>query len=188
MKNQANTKAYNELMQEMEEMKFSRKLTDAELAEYNAPVHYISHHEVLRPDKKSTPLRIAFNSSSVYQGHRLSNYWLKGPDPLNSIFGIILRFRENQVAIGGDISKMYHRLAFKSYGRKSVSGTKTSLQQCNRSVSVFLRKSKSSIKFPLQKVYSHRKLQIPNLHLFLRKRISRRIWCMCLHQMGNREG
>ena len=91
-------------------MKFSRKLTDAELPEYTSPVHYISHHEVLRPVKKSTPLRIVFNSSSVYQGQRLNDYWLKGPDLLNSIFGIVLRFRENQVAFSGDISKMYHRI------------------------------------------------------------------------------
>ncbi|XP_068684828.1 uncharacterized protein [Montipora foliosa] len=75
MKNQANAEAYNEQMQEMEGMKFSRKLTDAELAEYTGPVHYISHHEVLRPDKKSTLIRIVFNSSSVYQGHRLNDYW-----------------------------------------------------------------------------------------------------------------
>lgn len=110
MKKQANAEAYNKQMQEMEEMRFSRKLTDAELAEYTGPVHYISHHEVLRPDKKSTPIRIVFNSSSVYQGHRLNDYWLKGPDLLNSIFGVVLRFRENQVAISGDISKMFHRI------------------------------------------------------------------------------
>ncbi|XP_068711775.1 uncharacterized protein [Montipora foliosa] len=110
MKNQANAKAYNEQMQEMEVMKVSRKLTDAELAAYTGPMHYISHHEVLRPDKKSTPIRTVFNSSSVYQGHRLNDYWLKGPDLLNSIFGVVLRFRENQVAISGDIFKMYHRI------------------------------------------------------------------------------
>ena len=110
MNSQANAEAYNKQMQEMEEMRFSRKLTDAELAEYTGPVHYISHHEVLRPDKKTTPIRIVFNSSSVYQGHRLNDYWLKGPDLLNSIFGVVLRFRENQVAISGDIPKMYHRI------------------------------------------------------------------------------
>ena len=70
-------------------------------------MHYISHHEVLRPEKRSTPVRIVLNSSSVY---RLNDYWLKGPDLLNSIFGVVLRFRENQVAISGDISKMYHRI------------------------------------------------------------------------------
>ena len=91
-------------------MKFSRKLSEKELAEYKGPVHYIAHHEVLRPDKKSTPVRIIFNSSSVYQGHRLNDYWLKGPDLLNGLFGVVLWFRENQVAIGRDISKMHHRI------------------------------------------------------------------------------
>ena len=53
-------------------------------------------------------MRIVYNSSSSYQGHRLNDYWLKGPDSLNNLFGVILRFRKNPVAIHGDISKMYH--------------------------------------------------------------------------------
>ena len=35
---------------------------------------------------------------------------MKGADLLNGLFGIVLRFRENQVAINGDISKQYHRI------------------------------------------------------------------------------
>ena len=35
---------------------------------------------------------------------------MKGPDLLNHLFGVVLRFRENQVAFIGDISKMYHRI------------------------------------------------------------------------------
>ncbi|KAK3739287.1 hypothetical protein QZH41_007134 [Actinostola sp. cb2023] len=35
---------------------------------------------------------------------------MKGPDLLNSLFGVILRFRENDAAFTGDISKMYHRV------------------------------------------------------------------------------
>ena len=50
------------------------------------------------------------NSSSVYQGHALNDFWLKGPDLLNGLFGVILRFREREVAVIGDISKMYHRV------------------------------------------------------------------------------
>ena len=34
----------------------------------------------------------------------------KRPELLNSLFGIVLRFREREVAISGDISKMYHRV------------------------------------------------------------------------------
>ena len=102
--------AYDKQMKEMNEMNFSRKLTTDELKEYKGPVHYIPHHAVLRPEKKSTPVRIVFNSSSVFQGHQLNDYWMKGPDLLNNLFGVNLRFREREVALIGDISKMYHRI------------------------------------------------------------------------------
>ena len=94
----------------MNEKKFSRKLSKKELEEYKGPVHYVSHHEVLRPESKSTPVRIVLNSSAVFQGHRLNDNWMKVPDLLNALFGIVLRFRENEVAFIGDISKMYHRI------------------------------------------------------------------------------
>ena len=38
-------------------MGFSRKLTDEEKKRHNGPVHYIGHHAVVRPEKKSTPVR-----------------------------------------------------------------------------------------------------------------------------------
>ena len=86
----------------------ARKLTQEELQKYKGPVHYISHHEVLKPDSKSTPVRIVFNSSANYMGHVLNEYWAKGPDLLNSLLGILIRFRENAIAFIGDIKKMYH--------------------------------------------------------------------------------
>ena len=41
-------------------------------------------------------------------GHTLNKYWAKGPDLLNSLLGILIRLRENEVAFMGDIKKMYH--------------------------------------------------------------------------------
>ena len=110
LKNLSQAEAYHTQMMEMCEMGFARKLSTEEMEKYHGPVHYISHHAVIRPEKKSTPLRIVFNSSATYQGHQLNSYWMKGPDLLNNIFGVILRFRENAVAVIGDISKMYHRI------------------------------------------------------------------------------
>ena len=103
-------KAYQQQVEEMNELKFARKLSDVEIKDYKGPVHYVSHHEVLRPEKKSTPIRIMFNSAANFKGHCLNDYWTKRPDLLNSLFGVILRFRENAVAISGDISKMYRRI------------------------------------------------------------------------------
>ncbi|XP_041463438.1 uncharacterized protein LOC121414350 [Lytechinus variegatus] len=109
-RNEVYAAAYNEQMNEMENLGFSRKLADSEIDSYQGPVHYISHHAVLRPEKKSTPVRIVFNSSASFQGHTLNEYWMKGPDLLNSLLGVLLRFRERKVAVCGDISKMYHRV------------------------------------------------------------------------------
>ena len=95
--------SYNSQMKEMEDMTFSRKLTKKEIEEWKGPVHYISHHAVIRPEKRSTPVRIVFNGSATYEGHTLNDYWYKGPDLLNNLFGVIFRSRENLF-----ISKMYH--------------------------------------------------------------------------------
>ena len=91
-------------------MNFSPKLSKKEEEAYQGPVHSIPHYAVLRPDKERIPVRIVFNSSSVYQGHTLNDYWKKGPDLLNGMFGVVLRFREKEIAVMGDISKMYHRI------------------------------------------------------------------------------
>jgi hypothetical protein len=101
-------KDYDAQIKEMEDRKFSRKLTQQKVAEWKKPVHYIAHHAVVREENKSTPVRIVFNSSASFKGHCLNDYWYKGTDLLNNLFGVILRFLENAVAVCGDIAKMYH--------------------------------------------------------------------------------
>ena len=39
-------------MKEMETLKFARKLSKEEMENYKGPVHYISHHAVVRPEKR----------------------------------------------------------------------------------------------------------------------------------------
>lgn len=100
--------AYNDQICDMVERGVARKLTGDEMKNYQGPVHYLPHHEVLKPESKSTPMRIVFNSSSSYMGHVLNDYYAKGPDMICDLFGILLRFRQNAVALVGDISKMYN--------------------------------------------------------------------------------
>ena len=64
---------------------------------------------VVRPEKKSTPIRIVVNLSSIFPGQQLNDYWLKGPHMLNDLFGV-LRFREEEVALVSNITKMYHHI------------------------------------------------------------------------------
>lgn len=88
----------------------ARKLEREESDSYVGPIHYRHHHEVMKPGSSSTPMRIVFDSSSTYQGHQLNSYWAKGPDVLNSMLGVLLRMRQEEVVVVGDISRMYHTI------------------------------------------------------------------------------
>lgn len=99
---------YHNEIKDMVERGVARKLSEKEIQAYREPVHYIHHHEVLKPESASTPVRIVFNSSASYMGQKLNDFWAKGPVILNNMLGVLLRFRHERIAITGDISKMYH--------------------------------------------------------------------------------
>ncbi|XP_068762300.1 uncharacterized protein [Montipora capricornis] len=106
MKKPEYAKLYGDQIKEMEEMRFSRKLTEKDIEEWKGPIHYVAYHAVVRPELKTTPIRNVFNGSASFNGHTLNDYWYKGPYLLNNLFGVVKRFRENHVALCGDITKM----------------------------------------------------------------------------------
>ena len=108
--NPAHAAVYRKQIKNMIDRGVARRLTKKEIEDYNGPVFYISHHEVLKPESKTTPCRIVFNSSANFHGHVLNEYYAKGPDMLNNLLGVLLRFREEQVAMIGDIAKMFHSI------------------------------------------------------------------------------
>ena len=78
-----------------------RKVPEEELDNYPDPIFYLAHQEVIKVTSKSTPCPIVFNSSAKFQGLSLNDYLAKGPDVLNNLLGVLLRFREGQCAIMG---------------------------------------------------------------------------------------
>ena len=88
----------------------ARKISIEEMSSYDGPFYYISHHAVLKPESKSTPCHIVFNSGANFHGHVLNEYYVKGLYVLNSLLGVLMRFREERVAFVGDISKMLHSI------------------------------------------------------------------------------
>ncbi|XP_062602451.1 uncharacterized protein LOC134264167 [Saccostrea cucullata] len=104
------SEAYGDQIADMVQRSVARKLTAEEVQRYEGPIHYIPHHEVLKPNSKTTPVRIVFDSSSSYMGHVLNDYWAKGPNVLNDLLGVIIRFRQRKIAIAEDITKMYNAI------------------------------------------------------------------------------
>lgn len=69
-------------------------------------VWYIPHFGVFHPKKKK--LRVVFDASAKYNGLSLNDTLLQGPDLMNSLVGILLRFRREEIAICCDIESMFY--------------------------------------------------------------------------------
>ena len=85
-------------------------ITQEEMNNYKGPVCYVSAHEVFKEGSSSTPVRLVINPSLKYKGRCLNDILMKGPNALNDLFGIQLRFRVHYYALIADISKMYHSI------------------------------------------------------------------------------
>ncbi|XP_013855911.1 uncharacterized protein LOC106511713, partial [Austrofundulus limnaeus] len=74
---------------------------------HNQECWYLPLFGVYHP-KKPTKIRVVFDSSAPYEGVSLNDVLLTGPDLNNSLVGVLMRFRKEQVAITADIEHMFH--------------------------------------------------------------------------------
>ena len=69
---------------------------------------YLPHHPVTHATKGKT--RIVFDCAATKNGVSLNDRVLQGPDMTNSLLGVLLRFRQEPVAIMADIEAMFHQV------------------------------------------------------------------------------
>ena len=86
------------------------EISEEEECSYKGARFYISHHEVFKEGSSSTPVRLVISSSLKFRGIGLNDIFMKGPNALNDLFGIQLRFRTHYYALVGDVRKMYHSI------------------------------------------------------------------------------
>ena len=82
---------------------------DAELVDdHKDDAWYVPHFGVFHP-KKPDKIRIVFDCAAKTDGKSLNDYLLAGPDMMNSLLGILMRFRQEKVALSCDIERMFHQ-------------------------------------------------------------------------------
>ena len=74
---------------------------------------YLPHHPVIKLHKPEK-VTIVCNAAAKYQGVALNDTLLPGRDLLQSLIGIIFRFREHQIALSADIEAMFLQVAVPS--------------------------------------------------------------------------
>ena len=87
---------------------FARKLSPEEAAVPVKKQWFLPHHPVLNPNKPGK-VRMVMDARAKCNGVSLNDELLVGPDLLNNLCGVLLRFREERVAIAADIESMFHQ-------------------------------------------------------------------------------
>ena len=67
---------------------------------------YLPHHPVLHPHKPGKVRRV-LNSAAKFHGVSLNNALLTGPDLLQTLIHVLMRFRQHPYAVSADIEGMF---------------------------------------------------------------------------------
>jgi hypothetical protein len=73
------------------------------------PVWYLPHHPVVHPQKPEK-VRVVYDCAAKFKGTSLNDKLLQGPDLTNNLVGVLTRFRQEPVALMGDVEAMFHQV------------------------------------------------------------------------------
>ncbi|XP_073941239.1 uncharacterized protein [Choristoneura fumiferana] len=83
-----------------------------------ATAYFLPHHPVIRTKSESTQLRVVFDASArSSSGFSVNDLQMVGPVVQDSLFNILLRFRQYKYIISGDVEKMYRQVRIRESDR-----------------------------------------------------------------------
>eukprot|EP00112_Aurelia_sp_Birch-Aquarium-sp1_P001995 Seg1219.7 transcript_id=Seg1219.7/GoldUCD/mRNA.D3Y31 product="hypothetical protein" protein_id=Seg1219.7/GoldUCD/D3Y31 len=87
----------------------ARKVPQDQISRNDGAVWYLPHHNVFNA-KKHEKVRIVFDCAATYRGKSLNDNVLQGPDFTNPLVGVLLRFRQESMALMADVDSMFHQV------------------------------------------------------------------------------
>jgi hypothetical protein len=80
---------------------------------------YLHHFPVLNPNKPGK-VRIVFDPAAEFENTSLNKNLLQGPDKTNNLVGVLMRFRQENVGLTGDIESMFHQIKVRPEDQDSL--------------------------------------------------------------------
>ena len=87
---------------------YARRLSKEEADAVSNITWYIPHHAVTNPNKPGK-VRVVFDAAAKYKGTSLNDQLLQGPCLRNDLIGVLIRFREEEVAFSADVEGMFYQ-------------------------------------------------------------------------------
>ena len=87
---------------------YARRLSKEEAAAVSNITWYIPHHAVTNPNKPGK-VRVVFDAAAKYNGTSLNDQLLQVPCLTNDLIGVLIRFREEEVAFSADVEGMFYQ-------------------------------------------------------------------------------
>lgn len=107
-RNKAYQKEYTAFLTGMIDSGYAEVMPQDKLDCKDGDVWYLPHHGVYHPKKKT--LRVVFDCGAGFKGTSLNCKLLQGPDLTNSLFGVLTRFRQENVAVMTNVQAMFHQV------------------------------------------------------------------------------
>ena len=111
--------SYEEVLMGYVEKGHARKVTEAEMLERSPKRWLLPHHAVMSANKAK--VRVVFDAAAQYRGTSLNSALLTGPDLLQNLVGVLMRFREERIALLADVEQMFHQVRVRKEDQPALS-------------------------------------------------------------------
>ncbi|KAK0139489.1 hypothetical protein N1851_023681 [Merluccius polli] len=108
LKNEEFYEEYKTYLDGMISKGYAEQVPAQQLERASGKIWYLPHHGVYHPRKKA--LRVVFDCGAAFKGTSLNKQLLQGPNLTSTLLGVLIRFRQEPVAIMGDIQSMFHQV------------------------------------------------------------------------------
>ncbi len=109
MRDPKNKRKYSKFIDDLLTRKYAENIPPDKICNESGAVWYLPHHSITHP-KKPDKVRVVFDCAARFHGTSLNYSVIQGPDLTNSFIGVLMRFRQEPVAVMADIEAMFHQM------------------------------------------------------------------------------